>query len=68
MTRNFTASVWQEDSWFVAQCLQLDVASQGESESAAIANLKEALALHLEEPSATIAPVMHDIVVDLDAA
>ena len=25
----FTASIWQEDEWFVAQCIEVDVASRG---------------------------------------
>ncbi|MGH7433571.1 MAG: type II toxin-antitoxin system HicB family antitoxin, partial [Candidatus Methylomirabilales bacterium] len=29
MKRTFTASVWREGDWFVAQCLEVDVASQG---------------------------------------
>ena len=68
MTKKFTASVWQEGPWFVAQCLQIDVATQGESEAEAVENLKEAIALHMEEPKASIAPKTHEIVVDLDAA
>lgn len=32
MKEVFTASVWQEDGVFVAQCLEVDVASQGETE------------------------------------
>ncbi|GAB1688469.1 hypothetical protein [Krasilnikovia sp. M28-CT-15] len=30
MVRTFTAAVHREDDWFVARCLELDVASQGE--------------------------------------
>lgn len=33
MKRRFTASVWQEGEWFVAQCLEVDVASQVETEA-----------------------------------
>jgi predicted RNase H-like HicB family nuclease len=50
MKQRFTASRWQEDDWVIAQCLEVDVASQGETEEQALANLAEALALHLEEP------------------
>jgi hypothetical protein len=32
MERTFTARVWQEDEWYVAQCLEVEVASQGETE------------------------------------
>jgi predicted RNase H-like HicB family nuclease len=48
--------VWQEGEWFVAQCLEVDIASQGENETEAIANLREALQLHFEPPVATITP------------
>ena len=39
----FAASVWCEGRWFIAQCLEVDVASQGRSESAALKNLADAL-------------------------
>ena len=52
----FSATVWREGRWYVAQCLQLDIASQGESEEAALLNLKEALELHFEPPIATEPP------------
>ena len=56
MNRPFTASIWREGDWFVAQCLEVDVASQGESADDALASLREALELHFEEPRATAAP------------
>ncbi len=54
MKKSFTASVWREGDWFVAQCLDVDVASQGKSEDEALANLKQARALHVEPPHATV--------------
>lgn len=56
MKQQFTAGIWREGGWFVAQCLEVDVASQGESEAEALSNLREALELHFEEPRATAAP------------
>ncbi len=50
MTQKFTASVWREGDWFVAQCLKVDVASQGKTEEEALANLREALELNFEPP------------------
>jgi predicted RNase H-like HicB family nuclease len=47
--RVFTAAVRQEEDWFIAQCLEVDVASQGGSMEEAIANLREAVELCLEE-------------------
>lgn len=53
--RTFTAAVHQEEDWFVAQCLEIDVASQGQTIPDALANLREAVALYLEEaPDAAV--------------
>ena len=68
MTQEFTASVWQEGEWFVAQCREVDVASQGSTEEEALDNLREALELHFEPPCATILPQIRKIEVELDAA
>ncbi|MDZ8261578.1 type II toxin-antitoxin system HicB family antitoxin [Nostoc sp. ChiQUE01b] len=68
MKRTFTASVWQEGNWFVAQCLQIDIASQGETETEALANLEEALSLHFEPPVATVLPQIKTLQVEIDAA
>jgi predicted RNase H-like HicB family nuclease len=48
MKRQFVVTVWREGKWYVSQCLEVDVASQGESEEEALANLKEVLELHFE--------------------
>ncbi len=50
---SFKATVWQEGEWYVAQCLDVDVASQGRTKEEALENLKEAIELHFEEPRAT---------------
>lgn len=68
MMREFAASVWQEGEWYVAQALEVDVASQGESEEEALENLREALALHFEPPTATLLPQVHTIEVEVGAA
>lgn len=44
-SRTLTAAVQQEEDWYVAQCLEVDVASQGEILDAALSNLREAVAL-----------------------
>jgi predicted RNase H-like HicB family nuclease len=41
-------SVMKEVDWYVAQCLQVDVASQGESIEQALAKLQEAIELLFE--------------------
>ena len=68
MKRRFTASVWQEGEWFVAQCLEVDVASQGETEAQAIENLREALELHFEPPTPTIAPRIRSLEAEVGVA
>jgi len=52
MKREFTAAVWREGDWFVSQCLEVDVASQGRTEEEALESLKEALELHFQPPVA----------------
>jgi len=64
----FTAKVWQEPPWFIAQCLEIDIASQGETEAEALANLNEALELHFEPPCATIVPPVKTLEVAIHAA
>ena len=67
MKQNFTAHISQEDGWYVAQCLEVDVASQGETEAEALANLREALHLHFTPPVATLRPVLRPVEVELAA-
>lgn len=61
MKQTFTASVWQEGKWFVAQYLEVDIASQGKTEAAALANLSEALELYFEPPCATVVPPVRKV-------
>lgn len=68
MKRPFSASVWREGDWYVSQCLEVDVASQGETEEEALANLREALELHFEPPQATRPPKIRTIEVEIGAA
>ena len=63
MKQAFTARIFQEGNWFVAQCLEVDVASQGETETEALINLQEALELHFEPPCATVIPQLQKITV-----
>ena len=68
MKRTLTASVTKEGNWYVAQCLEVDVASQGETVDDALANLREALELHFEPPTATIVPDIRPIEVEVGVA
>lgn len=65
MKKLFTASVWKEDKLYVAQCIEVDVASQGNTEEEALTNLKEALELHFEEPVAFEFPKLKKVEVEL---
>ena len=60
MKRRFTARVWQEGDMFVSQCLEVDVASCGESEQEAVEMLQEALELYFEEDPGEV-PVLRSI-------
>ena len=56
-----SARTWKEGPWFVAQCVEIDVASQGETANLALANLKEALELHFEPPVSTRHSLRRDL-------
>ena len=49
MTFKGTVKIEQEEEWFVAICLENNVASQGKTVNDAVANLKEAIALYYED-------------------
>jgi len=48
MTFRGTVKIEQEEEWFVATCLENNIASQGKTEREAIANLDEAIALYMD--------------------
>jgi predicted RNase H-like HicB family nuclease len=68
MKQKFTASIWQEDEWFVAQCIEVDVASQGGTEDEALENLRDALEVHFTAPVATLAPQIRSLEIEVKAA
>jgi predicted RNase H-like HicB family nuclease len=43
-----TARIWPEENGYVAECVELKVVSQGDTEDAALSNLQEAVAGFLE--------------------
>jgi hypothetical protein len=61
MKRKLTATIVREGRWYVAQCLEVDVASQGRTENTALKNLADALALHFTPPVATAAPKIRSV-------
>ncbi len=48
----FTNVVWKEGKYFVAQCLNVDVSSFGETYEEALKNLQEAVHLYMEDAPA----------------
>ena len=44
-----TAAITHEGPWYVARCLDVEVASQGENVEAALDNLREALELYFDD-------------------
>lgn len=68
MKRPFAATVWREGNWCVSQCLEVDVASQGETEEEALPNLGDALELHFEPPQTTHPPKLRTVEVEVGAA
>lgn len=67
MKQTYTASVWQEGEWHIAQCREVDVASQGATEEEALENLRDALELHFVAPVATVAPRLRTVEVEIAA-
>ena len=63
--KKFSALVWKENKWFVAKCLEVEVASQGKTKKEALSNLKEALELYFEdEPSFSKTPSYDNISIE----
>lgn len=48
-SRALTAAVHQEEGWYIAQCLEVDVASQGQTVQEALKSLAEAVEFYLSE-------------------
>lgn len=47
-TIQINIAVWKEGYYFVAQCLNIDVSSFGDTKEEALTNLQEALELYFE--------------------
>ena len=52
----YTAQVWLEEDWWVAQAVEVDVASQGRTKEEARRNLQEALELYARPVSPLLTP------------
>jgi len=54
-----TGALHREEDWYIAQCLEVDVASQGQTIDEALANLAEAVELYLEEADDLAGQIRH---------
>jgi predicted RNase H-like HicB family nuclease len=68
-TIRLTAAITRDGNWYVARCLEVEVASQGHTIEEALANLSEALELYFEdEPVPEAAdPIVAPVEVKLSA-
>lgn len=69
-TRSLSAAVSAEGAWYVARCLEVEVASQGRTVEQALANLQEALELYVEDtplPPVTGHPLLTQVDVRVPA-
>jgi len=55
MKHSLSYVVFEDDDAFVARCLDVDVASEGDTKEEAIANLREALELFFEDGPISLA-------------
>lgn len=60
-----TAAITKEDEWYVARCLEVEVASQGKTMEEALANLHEALELYFED-APNITPFSSPIIAPME--
>ena len=60
---NFAYVVWKEGKYYVAQCLNIDVSSFGNTKPRAIKNLEEALELYIEDKPGRIQEVKSPTIV-----
>jgi predicted RNase H-like HicB family nuclease len=64
--QTLTAVIHREDDWLVAECPEIGTASQGRTLEEAVANLKEATELYLEEVKAI--PQGRSVITTFEAA
>ena len=68
-TIRLTAAVTRDGDWYVARCLEVEVASQGRTFEEALANLREALELYFEDEPVpeTLGLIVAPVEVELSA-
>ncbi|MEK7141822.1 MAG: type II toxin-antitoxin system HicB family antitoxin [Patescibacteria group bacterium] len=55
------AILWNEGSWYVAKCVEVEIASQGKTKKEALANLSEALSLYFSDEALPKTPRFPEI-------
>jgi predicted RNase H-like HicB family nuclease len=50
----FSSVVTKEGKWYVAECPELEIASQGKTVELALKNLREAIELYLQDEDAKV--------------
>ena len=63
---NVTAVIWQEDEAYVSKCLELEIASAGDTPQEALENLKEAVELYIE--NAKILGILDDFTASIESS
>ncbi len=59
--------VWEEGKYFVAQCLNVEVSSFGNTKEEALKNLEEALSLYFEDvPGHTLQEINRPEIIDTE--
>jgi predicted RNase H-like HicB family nuclease len=61
-----TATIRKEGDLYVSQCIEVDVASQGDSVEQALANLREALELYFEDGGEIREPIEPTIIATIE--
>ena len=61
LTSGLHALLWKEGKLHVAKCLEIELASQGETKKDALVNLEEALSLLFERESLTNPSPLKDV-------
>jgi predicted RNase H-like HicB family nuclease len=61
-----TATLRKDGDLYVAQCVEVDVASQGGNVESALANLREALELYFEDGGSIATPIEPTIVATIE--
>jgi predicted RNase H-like HicB family nuclease len=62
---HLTAAITEEDEWYVARCLEVDVVSQGRTLEEAKANLADAVALALADDDIEVGPTPLIVTIDV---